>query len=158
MIAAALLVATLSSSDAAFVRSASDFDNGELSRARAAINSTNVPQERYAQRVTSDVTQLSEELVVLARQYRVLLYDLPGPEPGAPSTPGPAHAGTIAARPYLQIEIRDQRAFLGTLAREARGAGTPALRDFARRMTGVIRANLALAQRYLNEEQHHARL
>lgn len=162
VIAAIAIAAAISPADRTFIRNALAFDNVELSRAQVAIDSTNLLQRRYAQRVTSDITQTSDELIVFAREYRVLLYDMPSPAPGTPATARPASresaaetamlSSTLAPARYFRTEVASHRTALALFTRESRKGGNAALRDFAKRTLSVVRSNLIEAQHYLKQE------
>lgn len=161
MIAAVVLAAALSSSDARFVTAALNFDNGELSRAEVAVDSANVPQRAYAERVSADIGAANVQLIALDRRFGIALEHMPSPAVGAPSTPQPPSrtnaakmhllAGPLSPRRYFQTEIAEEESAVALFEREARGSSTPALRSFARTMLPTLRADLALAQRSLKE-------
>lgn len=161
MIGAVLLAVALSSADSRFVTSAMNFDNGELARAEVAVDSANIPQREYAERISTDIGAANVQLIALDRRYGVPLEHLPSPAVGAPSTPQPpTHtneakmallAGSLAPRRYFETEIAQQRDALVLFAREARDGSTQALRAFAQTTLPKLRADLALAQHSLKE-------
>ncbi len=162
MIAAAALAIALAGSDETFVRTALHFTSGELSRAQVALDSTNIPQREYAERVSDDVGVANTQLLALADHYRVRLDYLPSPQLGAPTTPQPAQqtseakarmlAGALSPRRYFAIEIAQQRAAVSLYEREARSGEAPAVRAYAQRTLGKLKYDLALAERYSREE------
>jgi predicted outer membrane protein len=162
MLGAIVLAAAISSGDAQFVRSAMQFNDGELSRAEIAVDSTNLPQREFAERISADIGAANQQLIALDRHLRVTLDTLPNPQAGAPATAQPQSStnvakirllsSTLAPKPYFQAEIAQERAAISLYERESSAGQNAALRDFARTTLTQLRADLALAQRYSREE------
>lgn len=152
MLASVMLAAAISSRDAQFVRSAMRLNDGELSRAEVAADSTNLPQRQLAERISADIGAANVALIVIARHYRVSLETLPSPAVGAPSTARPTSRDTLAPAPYFRIEISQLRSAVALYQTESYGGANPEVRGYARTTLNKLREDLALAQRYSREE------